>query len=105
MGEAFDYVQYHVDRAARLLADAREKHVLVVGCNEGREVSLFTDAGAREVWGIDLIDDVGSAYLREHAHYLQMSAEAMDQPRDRARRTPLCRLFPALALTIRASHE
>jgi SAM-dependent methyltransferase len=78
MGEAFDYVQHHVDQAARHSADARGKRVLVVGCNEGREVSLFLDAGAREAWGIDVIDEVGSAYPRERAHYLRMSAEAMD---------------------------
>jgi SAM-dependent methyltransferase len=78
MGEAFDYVQYHVDQAARHLADARDKRVLVVGCNEGREVSLFLDAGAQEVWGIDIIDEVGSGYPREHARYLRMSAEAME---------------------------
>jgi len=78
MGEAFDYVQYHVDQAVRHSADARGKRVLVVGCNEGREVSLFLDAGAREVWGIDIIDEVGSGYRREHARYLRMSAEAMD---------------------------
>ena len=78
MGEAFDYVQYHVHQAARHLTDARGKRVLVVGCNQGREVSLFLDAGAREVWGIDVIDDVGVDYPREGARYLQMSAEAMD---------------------------
>jgi ubiquinone/menaquinone biosynthesis C-methylase UbiE len=78
MGGAFDYVQHHVDEAARHSADARGKRVLVVGCNEGREVSLFLDAGAREAWGIDIIEDVGSAYRREHARYLRMSAEAME---------------------------
>jgi len=78
MGEAFDYVQYHVDQAGRHSADGRGKRVLVVGCNEGREVSLFLDAGAREVWGIDIIDEVGSEYPRQHARYLRMSAEAMD---------------------------
>jgi SAM-dependent methyltransferase len=78
MGEAFDYVRYHVDQAARDLADATGKHALVVGCNRGREVSLFLEAGAREVWGIDVIDDVGADYPHEHAGYLQTSAEAMD---------------------------
>jgi SAM-dependent methyltransferase len=78
MGEAFDYVEYHVDQAARHLADARGKRVLVVGCNRGREVSLFLDAGAREVWGIDVMDEVGIEYPHEHARYLRMSAEAMD---------------------------
>jgi SAM-dependent methyltransferase len=78
MGEAFDYVQYHVDQAARHSADARGKRVLVVGCNEGREVSLFLDAGAREAWGIDVIEEVGRGYPREHAHYLRTSAEAME---------------------------
>ena len=78
MGEAFDYVQYHVGQAARDLADARGKRVLVVGCNRGREVSLFLEAGAREVWGIDVMDEVGIEYPHEHARFLKMSAEAMD---------------------------
>jgi SAM-dependent methyltransferase len=78
MGDAFDYVQYHVEQAARHLADVRGKRVLVVGCNRGREVSLFLDAGAREVWGIDVIDEVGTDYPHEDARYLLMSAEAME---------------------------
>jgi 2-polyprenyl-3-methyl-5-hydroxy-6-metoxy-1,4-benzoquinol methylase len=78
MGEGFDFVQYHVDRAARDLADARGKRVLVVGCNRGREVSLLLGAGAREVWGIDVMDKMGIEYPHEHARYLKMSAEAMD---------------------------
>jgi SAM-dependent methyltransferase len=78
MGKTFDYVQYHVDQASRHLADARGKRVLVVGCNRGREVSLFLDAGAREVWGIDVMDEVGIDYARENARYSQMSAEAME---------------------------
>lgn len=78
MGKRFDYIGYHVRQAARGLADARGRRVLVVGCNQGREVSLFLDAGAAEAWGIDVIDDVGTEYPREHARYLQMSAEEMD---------------------------
>lgn len=78
MGSAFDYVPYHVDQAARHMADARGKRVLVVGCNRGREVGLFLDAGAREVWGIDVMDEVGIEYPHERARYFRMSAEAMD---------------------------
>jgi SAM-dependent methyltransferase len=78
MVEAFDYVHYHVDQAARRLHDARGKRVLVVGCNRGREVSLFLDAGAREVWGIDVMDEVGIDFPLQRARYLQMSGEAMD---------------------------
>jgi SAM-dependent methyltransferase len=78
MRKAFDYVQYHVNEAACHLADARGKQVLVVGCNRGREVSLFLEAGAREVWGIDLMDEVGADYPHELARFLKMSAEDMD---------------------------
>jgi SAM-dependent methyltransferase len=38
---------------------------------------MFLDAGAREVCGIDVLDDVGVDYPRKRARYLQMSAEAM----------------------------
>jgi SAM-dependent methyltransferase len=41
-------------------------------------VSLFLDAGAREVWGIDVMEEVGTEYPHEHARYLKMSAEDMD---------------------------
>ena len=41
-------------------------------------MSLFLDAGAREVWGIDVMDEVGIEYPRKHARYFRMSAEAMD---------------------------
>jgi SAM-dependent methyltransferase len=78
MAEPFDYVRHHVGVVARDLADAREKRVLVVGCNRGREVSLFLEAGAQEVWGMDVMDDVGIEYPHERARYVTMSAEAMD---------------------------
>jgi len=64
--------------ASQKLADARGKRVLVVGCNRGREVRLFLDAGAPEVWAIDVMDDVGLDFPDERARYLQMSAEAID---------------------------
>jgi SAM-dependent methyltransferase len=78
VSESFDYGLYHVDLAARRLADVRGKRALVVGCNRGREVSLFLDAGASEVWGIDVMDEIGIEFPRRGAHYLQMSAEAMN---------------------------
>jgi len=78
VSQSFDYVRHHVNMAARDLANARGKRVLVVGCNRGREVSLFMDAGAREGWGIDVMDEVGVDYPRERVRYLQMSAESMD---------------------------
>lgn len=78
MDEPFDYLPYHVDQAVRHVADARGKRILVVGCNRGREVGLFLDAGAREVWGIDVMDEIGVDYPHERARYLKMSAEAMD---------------------------
>ena len=74
----FDYVRHHVDIAARELADARGKRVLVVGCNRGREVSLFLEAGAREAWGVDVMDEIGSEYPSPAARYVQTSAESME---------------------------
>ncbi len=76
-GSTFDYVRHHVDVATRQLADPRGKRVLVVGCNRGREVSLFLEAGAREVWGIDVMDEIGAEYPDPAAHYVHMSAESM----------------------------
>jgi SAM-dependent methyltransferase len=78
MGEIFDYGLYHVDLVSRQLADVTGKRVLVVGCNRGREVSLFLDAGAKEVWGVDVMNEVGIEFPRRRAHYLQMSAESMN---------------------------
>ena len=53
------------------------KRVLVVGCNRGREVSLFLESCAREVWVIDVMDDIGIDYPHERARDLRVSAENM----------------------------
>lgn len=74
--DAFDYVEYHIARAAEL-AGVSGKSVLVVGCNRGREVSLFIQRGARAVAGIDVLEDVGADFPDSRASYHQMSAEAM----------------------------
>lgn len=78
----FDYVEYHMARADDL-AGVANRSVLVVGCNRGREVSLFIDRGARAVAGIDVLEDVGAEFPHPRASYYRMSAEAMDFEDDR----------------------
>ncbi len=72
-----DYNSYHADVANSYL-NVKEKKVLVVGCNRGKDVSYFVEFGAKEVVGIDIMDEVGKEYTHEKAKYYQMSAENMD---------------------------
>ena len=72
-----DYNSYHADIANNYL-NVTEKKVLVVGCNRGKDVSYFVEFGAKEVVGIDIMDEVGKEYTHEKAKYYQMSAENMD---------------------------
>lgn len=91
MGEAFDYVQYHVDQAARYWADARGKRVLVVGCNRGREVSLFLDASRCRrclSWMLPLLRGVRGAGLlgRRSRRFMSSSGHSRRSPQVRAGR-------------------
>jgi SAM-dependent methyltransferase len=74
-----DYNIYHARLASSYL-DIKDKKVLVVGCNRGKEVGYFIEFGAQEVWGIDLIDEIGEEFAHDKAKYFQMSAEKMDIP-------------------------
>jgi len=57
--------------------DVRNKKVLVVGCNRGKDCSYFVIAGAKEVHGLDVIDDIGSEFKHENVIYHKESAENM----------------------------
>lgn len=74
-----DYNAYHVETASSYL-ELENKKVLVVGCNRGKEVAYFVDLDVEEVWGIDLIDEIGESFQHEKAQYFKMSAEAMEFP-------------------------
>ena len=58
--------------------DVRGGRVLVVGCNRGKDCSYFIIAGAREVHGVDVIDETGVEFKHEKVTYHKKSAEKMD---------------------------
>jgi ubiquinone/menaquinone biosynthesis C-methylase UbiE len=58
-------------------ADVRGKNVLVVGCNTGLECDLLIRMGAKEVTGLDVIEDVGKEYPHPKIRYVRCSAETM----------------------------
>ncbi|MGF1500167.1 MAG: methyltransferase domain-containing protein [Elainellaceae cyanobacterium] len=72
-----DYVKYHIKDANSYL-NVEGKKVLVVGCNRGEEVAHFVELNAKEVWGLDVVDEIGENFKHEKAKYVQMSAEEMD---------------------------
>lgn len=59
------------------LADVRGKNVLVVGCLWGLECDLLVRMGAKEVTGLDVIDNVGKNYPHPQIKYVRSSAETM----------------------------
>jgi SAM-dependent methyltransferase len=71
-----DYNLLHATTANNYL-DVSEKKVLVVGCNTGKDCSYFAEFGAAEVFGIDVIDQIGLHFQHEHVQYIQMSVENM----------------------------
>ncbi len=58
-------------------ADVRGKNVLAVGCNRGFECDLLVLMGAKEVTGLDVIEDVGKDYPHPQIRYVRSSAETM----------------------------
>jgi SAM-dependent methyltransferase len=60
----------------------RDAKVLVVGCNTGLDVRNFVELGAKEVWGVDVVEEIGRDFAHPRARYLRTSVEAMDVPDD-----------------------
>lgn len=57
--------------------DIRGKNVLAVGCNTGSECDLLIRMGAKEVTGLDVIEDVGKDYPHPRIRYVRCSANTM----------------------------
>ncbi|MGM5050284.1 class I SAM-dependent methyltransferase [Tardiphaga sp. 604_B6_N1_1] len=68
------YNQFNAQGAASLV-DLSKSKVLVVGCNTGADCKLFIDLGAPEVHGLDVVDQVGSAYQDSRVTYYKKSIE------------------------------
>lgn len=71
-----DYNKLHAERAMEEFS-VRNKSVLVVGCNIGKDCSYFVNAGAREVHGLDVESNIGSEYQHARVRYFRQSAENM----------------------------
>jgi SAM-dependent methyltransferase len=76
-----DYNLMHAKWAASYVP-IRKAKVLVVGCNTGLDVKNLVDLGAKEVWGVDVVDEIGRDFVHPAVHYLKTSVEAMDLPDD-----------------------
>lgn len=62
------------------LCGIQDAKVLVVGANKGEDCRYFVVRGASEVHGLDVIEDVGSAYSNPSVHYHRGSIEGCDLP-------------------------
>lgn len=71
-----DYNLYHASTANKI-RDVKGKRVLVIGCNTGGDCTYFIDFGAKEVHGVDVVDEVGRDFKHPRVKYHQESAEAM----------------------------
>ncbi len=76
------YVHYNRfnARRAKSYCRVRGRRVLVVGCNTGDDCRYFVRFGAAEVWGIDVIPDVGRDFQHSRVTYHRCSAESMPFP-------------------------
>lgn len=72
-------LSYHHMYLAELnrLAGVRGKNVLAVGCHWGLECDLLVRMGAKEVTGLDVVDDVGKDYPHPQIKHVRSSAETM----------------------------
>lgn len=74
-----DYNVVHAKAASHYVSISKGK-VLVVGCNTGLDCKYLIDLGARDVTGVDVVDDVGRDYSHPGVTYLQSSVEQLDIP-------------------------
>lgn len=77
-----DYNKFHAERAIEEFS-VRNKSVLVIGCNTGKDCSYFVNAGARVVHGVDVELNIGSEYQHARVRYFRQSAENMSLDSDR----------------------
>jgi len=67
-------------RQAASYVPIREAKVLVVGCNTGNDCREFIELGAPEVWGVDVVEEIGRDFRHPAVRYLRTPVEAMDLP-------------------------
>ena len=75
------YNRLHVRQAWKLAGAPRS--VLVVGANLGEDCRRFAELGAKEIHGIDVIENVGADFIDQRAVYHRGNIEACDLPGDR----------------------
>jgi SAM-dependent methyltransferase len=76
------YNDIHVEQAWRFVRGIRRAKVLVVGASRGGDCELFFKMGAREVHGLDVIEDVGADFRHPCATYHCASIERSGLPDD-----------------------
>lgn len=76
-----DYNLMHAKWASSYVP-IRNAKVLIVGCNTGLDCRNFIELGAAEVWGIDVVEEIGRDFVHPAVRYLRTSVEAMDIPSD-----------------------
>lgn len=75
-----DYLNYFANDCLRYIPShkLRDKKVLVVGCNNGRDCRFFLEAAV--VHGLDVCEDIGQGLTHEKVSYFQESAESTTRP-------------------------
>lgn len=71
-----DYNLIHAKRACQQL-NIKNKKCLIVGCNTGKDCSYFIKFGAKEVHGVDVINEVGAEYKHSKVRYFRLNAQNM----------------------------
>lgn len=89
-GEARTYAGEHLQRLlyntaylANLFASVPQapgRTILELGCSDGMICDLLARLGAREVFGIDVLESVGCAYPGDGIHYRVMDGTALEFP-------------------------
>lgn len=70
-----NFNQLTANAAISTLGGVKGLSVLVVGCNRGEDCERFIDAGATNVVGLDVMDEIGDNYQHPNVVYLRASAE------------------------------
>jgi len=76
---AHDECDYNALSAINALqhCEIRDGRVLIIGCNTGLDCSYFLQAGAKEIHGVDVLDEIGRDLRHENVQYHKRSAENM----------------------------
>lgn len=72
-----DYQIQYANDFSRYVPTFVDKTVLVVGCGEGQDCSFFVDFGAKMVYGLDIVPNIGALFQHERVQYVKESADRM----------------------------